>query len=1035
MMVVQLCAPVIVRADVKPSNSATASGSTAARAELLGAEQAAVCVPRVPNAPKGKGDVVWKTGQTMTSFSLLGELIPADVQTEVTIVHNGRALFMLVYCKEPVLKPESNSDHLFKSSPHPRDSMEVFGNDSVEVFFDTLGDGTRYFQLATNASGAKWDAKHGDVSWNGNWASAGGRDEDGWWVQLTIPFADLGITPETSDCTFNVARNRIPHKEFSSLAPLQSAFGEPSRFMKIVFVDAQPVVTISPVYNNDALFGYEYSIHNPSSGDARITVGIAGKDDNGKLFQDSETVVAPKKQDKRVTREIPATASRWLNARAFAFNADAETCVLVTPWRPCGVRSIMADVVMRCEGEAEVFFNQQPVRLTSDDDGTLRGRIAILEGKNSLGVRMKTEGRWSMLVENQDRAFSLVSSSEWLHMNRVSQGVDWTSRSYVPSLSTWTASPEQAGSCEDAVAGSKWLHGKPGAVFLRHIISGMTKYGPEGAVDKHTIYENFGQIALVYTQNPTNQALADYELVIDTAPGLDLPSPVGRLNWYKRRFHPIDMTTIELPDGYLRHVIRFGGHLPPTQNPALPEVSSMGMPFVLLDKPNGDLVMRIGCRIMQGFVVEVPTRLEFRRLPFPEGKTVKNVDIQLWTRDYINYPPTVWPALLKMYKAAGIKTLSFFAIGGDPYGFDRAEDFFVLAKEMGFRVSAVITPTDFQRQWLKDNPADEVVYAASRKEAIASSWQNGLRVQLELLLDPSHGSYSFWRDRCRVILKDFPFAFDEIQWDHEVGPLLGSFDPNTLDAFRKHAGIAAEVKLDEQAATETYHDKWIDFVTDQRARQAMELRKIIREELPGALFSMYSSYYPHASGSYSCDWRKMADHVDVGMAGYGGEWTNAASNTAAVLRAKGKKFLNGIGFWMPGHPVEGAGTSFAKSMLAGCNGVSLYASNTDRFNATTLYYLAQVTQFLPELEPFLVSGVEGQGLSTTLLSAVRVRNRHCLIVLMNHSPKTLSGKLLWRGRPLQRIRRLGDTKILNRLPESVEVPPFEAIWFTAEFAR
>ena len=131
----------------------------------------------------------WDTAPALRGFWLLAGG-PQEVGTEGRLLYDSEALYVGVRCDQTAGKA-------IKAEAAERDGS-VFHEDSVEVFLippssdilETMDERSRYFQLAVNARGTRYDgiAKHDPSQWDAEW-SAGASSGDGRWeVEIAVPF-------------------------------------------------------------------------------------------------------------------------------------------------------------------------------------------------------------------------------------------------------------------------------------------------------------------------------------------------------------------------------------------------------------------------------------------------------------------------------------------------------------------------------------------------------------------------------------------------------------------------------------------------------------------------------------------------------------------------------------------------------------------------------------------------------------------------------------------------------------------------------
>lgn len=117
-------------------------------------------------------------------------------------------------------------------------------NDCVEVFLDPSGERKTYYQFGIGCSGAMYDARMTDVSWNTFWEARTSIGENGWTAEIRIPFASLGNEALASAGTWaanfcRTARPQIDQKrETTNWSPTFGFFRQPGSFGTITGMSA-----------------------------------------------------------------------------------------------------------------------------------------------------------------------------------------------------------------------------------------------------------------------------------------------------------------------------------------------------------------------------------------------------------------------------------------------------------------------------------------------------------------------------------------------------------------------------------------------------------------------------------------------------------------------------------------------------------------------------------------------------------------------------------------------------------------------------
>ncbi|MUP45829.1 hydrolase [Gramella sp. BOM4] len=148
---------------------------------------------RIENTPVIDGipnEKVWEQAENASNFVMLepgdGDPIPEDHMTDVKLLYNDEAIFIAAYMKEKhpgrILTQFTQRDNL--------EQAEFF-----LVDINTYDDGENQTRFIVTAAGTQADAKltgdDEDYSYNVVWESAISMDENGWYVEMKIPYAAL----------------------------------------------------------------------------------------------------------------------------------------------------------------------------------------------------------------------------------------------------------------------------------------------------------------------------------------------------------------------------------------------------------------------------------------------------------------------------------------------------------------------------------------------------------------------------------------------------------------------------------------------------------------------------------------------------------------------------------------------------------------------------------------------------------------------------------------------------------------------------
>ncbi len=138
-------------------------------------------------------------------------------------------------------------------------------------------------------------------------------------------------------------------------------------------------------------------------------------------------------------------------------------------------------------------------------------------------------------------------------------------------------------------------------------------------------------------------------------------------------------------------------------------------------------------------------------------------------------------------------------------------------------------------------------------------------------------------------------------WDLEqpvVDPPTFCTCDRCLAAFREFAGLAPQTELTPELLLGEYRARWVDFRCTQNATMAGLIKVMLEKAARPIEFSIYSGFQSlRTKEHYGVDWAKLAPHIDMGIAGYGG----TAETVAATVEALGDTPLMGGEMWYLSH--------------------------------------------------------------------------------------------------------------------------------------
>ena len=168
----------------------------------------------------------WKLAEPATDFlqRLPDTGQPATEKTEVRILYDHRNIYVGAHCYD-----SAGADGITLKDIRP--DFYTLDSDGFQVVFDTFDDDRNCFLFGTNPGAARFDMQIGsdgtasNTAWNGIWSVRTRIDEQGWHLEMAIPFTTLRFN-KSEDQVWGVNfERRVRRKsEDSYWAPLPAAF-------------------------------------------------------------------------------------------------------------------------------------------------------------------------------------------------------------------------------------------------------------------------------------------------------------------------------------------------------------------------------------------------------------------------------------------------------------------------------------------------------------------------------------------------------------------------------------------------------------------------------------------------------------------------------------------------------------------------------------------------------------------------------------------------------------------------------------------
>jgi hypothetical protein len=158
-----------------------------------------------PNIDGDLSDPIWQKAEPITEFYQTDpdEGQPATERTDVRFLYDANNLYVYIYAYDR--HPE-----LIRGTSKNRDG-NFGGDDTVRVYLDPLNTRRNGYQFVINSLGGRIDQLIQNNSdfireWNAIWTGRARVVDDGWTVEMAIPFKDLSFDPAKTDWVLEFTR-------------------------------------------------------------------------------------------------------------------------------------------------------------------------------------------------------------------------------------------------------------------------------------------------------------------------------------------------------------------------------------------------------------------------------------------------------------------------------------------------------------------------------------------------------------------------------------------------------------------------------------------------------------------------------------------------------------------------------------------------------------------------------------------------------------------------------------------------------------
>ncbi|MHB8997257.1 MAG: carbohydrate-binding family 9-like protein [Armatimonadota bacterium] len=948
-----------------------------AAAPLLFGTRPVAVVAKTGAAPVIDGkpdDACWRNTVACSGFMGVGSTMPAAAPTTVRLCYDDRNLYALYSCAEPILNTAQQRRHEFSAKVTQRD-QEVYGDDSAVLLLAPDPAAKQLYDFTVNALGTICDAKdtapdywdQRDLKWNSGATAAGQIGEDLWTVEIAIPFADLGKTPQVGEawqaCLGRIAKAR---KESTSWNVSDKGFHVPVEFGTLIFGGATPGIE-AKTPSSLQVGGNDFSValtETPGqSGGAYLLTRLGLR--IGTFH--TQDFLAFLNEPQQVAQRFELAAEPKVRVSHAILDAATLQPLWMSPTVTRAVKSSLATLTLTCKGPYELTLNGEMI----SSGGLAIGRIIkapLQTGANAFALKLE-EGTAALTLEAPG---STTDASTWKIAAADPKAGDEADLKLVeatgkdPQLGAVVGKAGQPATLRKTVLWEKtrvWPTPEP-AVYLARGAAQHLTFMAEGLKGRKLLdwttyvavpldFEITGSTGFYGRTREQQPQFVCTQLGEQQVGGK--PMRVAKITADKPLLsgqHPI-MSEFEV---FVRYREEAG------------EPKSAETQFVYWSEANG------------GSTMEPPQTVKVRLLPKLNGAQCKTLVWQLWggwlsSMDNLE----VREQILQCAKAAGFNDI----VGGDRWTSDNAPSH-GLQHTAGTNFKSWcldLTP------YLKEHPDQRLLKADGKPD-------DTLLCMTLLLGDGWKAAEQALQGRLDQIK---PHTID---YDYEYGPFNGPhscYCPLCLQAFREFAELPAGTALTPESIKEQHRAQWVDFMARRVAAMFARFKESVHRLSPGTLFSTYSGYQtPENPERYGIDWRYIGELQASDRVGCGyGRPTEAIAATIEGL--KGIPLLGGAlltpydtSITTPQTPLTTAW--LLRVLLDSTGGVLVYDRCT--FDGRSWYAMAEATRLAAAYEQVFL---KGKRTAVASLDPAQVQGlsdgKTSLILVLNPSSKPATHKL------------------------------------------
>ncbi|MBO4491838.1 MAG: hypothetical protein J5944_10815 [Lentisphaeria bacterium] len=244
----------------------------------------------------------WQQAKIITGLGIAREGVKRlPPPTEIRVLHDKNAFYISAFMHD-----EDMAHHI---AQYDQNDLSIYNDDCLEFFLATSSKRDDFYQFCVNSLGSVYDSRDGKKGWNAGAKVAGTRQENGWTVEMRIPYDAFGRTTPQPGEVWGAKFCREHHHGVPSVSiPLRDPdkpFNQRNNLGKLIFTLGNNSETSVKCNASDFSLGLN-KLTFPTEGQwpEKTEVAIYQTDENGICLNQEKRIVDTGKE---IALSVPVT--------------------------------------------------------------------------------------------------------------------------------------------------------------------------------------------------------------------------------------------------------------------------------------------------------------------------------------------------------------------------------------------------------------------------------------------------------------------------------------------------------------------------------------------------------------------------------------------------------------------------------------------------------------------------------------------------------------------------------------------------------